>query len=93
MLKKLSIVLAAGAFMAVLTPAAHALTPAPLGIIAIDDVTTDIIQVAGGCGRGWHRDRWGRCVRNWGGPVWGAPRRVCRTVWRGGVRRTVCAYR
>ena len=23
---------------------------------------SSITDVAGGCGRGWHRDRWGRCV-------------------------------
>jgi hypothetical protein len=27
-----------------------------------DDAVT---AIAGGCGRGWHRNRWGRCVRNW----------------------------
>ena len=25
---------------------------------------TVIVQVAGGCGRGWHPNRWGRCVPN-----------------------------
>ena len=25
---------------------------------------TAIVQVAGGCGRGWHPNRWGRCVPN-----------------------------
>ena len=24
--------------------------------------TSSISDVAGACGRGWHRDRWGRCV-------------------------------
>jgi len=23
---------------------------------------SSIIKTAGGCGRGWHRDRWGHCV-------------------------------
>jgi hypothetical protein len=23
-----------------------------------------IVQIAGGCGRGWHPNRWGRCVPN-----------------------------
>jgi hypothetical protein len=74
--------------VAVLAPAAQAFTPAPLGLIAIENAGVDIVQVAQGCGRGWHRDRWGRCVRNWG-----RPHRVCRTVWRAGVRRTVCHTR
>jgi hypothetical protein len=53
---------------------------------------SDVIQVAGGCGPGWHRGPWGGCRRNWGGAwafagpgprcwvrgtPWG-PRRVCR---------------
>jgi hypothetical protein len=24
--------------------------------------TNSITKAAGGCGRGWHRDRWGHCV-------------------------------
>jgi hypothetical protein len=85
MFKKLSTLLAAGAFVAVLMPAAHALTPAPIAGIAIDNAAADIIQVAQGCGRGFHRSRYGRCVPNLG------PRRaVCRTVWTSHGRRTVC---
>jgi hypothetical protein len=91
MLRKLSTLLAAGAFLAVLAPAAQALTPAPLGAIALDNATADIIQVAQGCGRGWHRNWRGRCVPNVRRHV--GPRRVCRTVWRGNVRRTVCHTR
>jgi hypothetical protein len=33
-----------------------------IGAAQQDDAVT---AVAGGCGRGWHRNRWGRCVRNW----------------------------
>ena len=52
-------------------------------------VTSDVTQIAGGCGYGWHRGPWGGCRRNWrplpGRGVrcwfrrtpWG-PRRVCR---------------
>jgi len=80
MLKKLSLLAAAGAFTTFLVPAANALTPAPLS------TPTDVIQVAQGCGPGWHRGRGGRCRPNVyrGGPrcrwvrtVYG-PRRVCR---------------
>jgi hypothetical protein len=88
MLNKLSTLLAAGAFVALLVPAAHALTPAPLGSIALDNADTDIIQVAQGCGRGYHRNFRGRCV-----PNVRAHRTVCRTVWRAGARRTVCRGR
>ncbi len=24
--------------------------------------TSSVSDIAAGCGRGWHRDRWGRCV-------------------------------
>jgi len=24
--------------------------------------SSSVTDVAGGCGRGWHRNRWGRCV-------------------------------
>lgn len=29
---------------------------------------TDIIQVAGGCGAGWHRGPYGGCLRNYADP-------------------------
>ena len=45
MLKKTSMLLAAGAFMA-LASSAQAITPAPLG------APSDVITVAGGCGPG-----------------------------------------
>ncbi|HVV43149.1 MAG TPA: hypothetical protein VHC94_19030 [Nitrobacter sp.] len=53
----------------------------------------DVIQVAGGCGRGFHRGPRGGCRPNVGGRVivvrpehrrcryWGPGRRVCRTWW------------
>jgi hypothetical protein len=79
MLKRLSTLVAAGAFVTLLVPAANAITPAPLPGV------TDVIQVAQGCGRGWVRNRWGRCVRAYGRPV-----AVCRTVWNGYRRVRVC---
>jgi hypothetical protein len=91
MFKKLSILAAAGAFAAVLASPAQALTPASLSSIAIENAAADIIQVREGCGRGWHRNWRGRCVPNVRRHV--GPRRVCRTVWRGNVRRTVCRTR
>jgi hypothetical protein len=31
--------------------------------------SSNIVLAAQGCGRGWHRARYGRCVRNWS-PAW-----------------------
>jgi hypothetical protein len=31
--------------------------------------TPDIIQVAGGCGPGWHRGPYGGCLRNYANPA------------------------
>ena len=68
--------------------AANAMPAAPA-----PGISADVIQVAGGCGRGFHRDRFGRCRVNRGGVVvvrppvvrkcryWGPGRRVCRTWW------------
>jgi hypothetical protein len=56
-------------------------------------VNADIIQVAGGCGRGFHRGPRGGCRENMRGPVvvvrpherrcrfWDPGRRICRTWW------------
>lgn len=92
MLKKLSTLVAAGAFVALLAPAAQALPLAPLS------TSPDTILVAGGCGPGFHRGPYGGCRRNAyvGGPVVvGAPVvvgvPVCRRVWVGGYGwRRVC---
>lgn len=79
MLKRLSTLVAAGAFATLLVPAAQALTPAPI------PATTDVITVAQGCGPGWFRNRYGRCV-----PGYGRPAVVCRTYWNGYRRVRVC---
>ncbi|MGN6410525.1 MAG: GCG_CRPN prefix-to-repeats domain-containing protein [Nitrobacter sp.] len=52
-------------------------------------VNADVIQVAGGCGPGFHRGPYGGCRANRGPVVrphrrcryWGPGRRVCRTWW------------
>jgi hypothetical protein len=72
MLKRLSTLVAAGTFVVLLAPVASALTPAPL------PTTTDVITVAQGCGPGWFRNAYGRCVPRAGRPVV-----VCRRVWNG----------
>jgi len=77
MFKRLSTIVAAGAFVALLAPAAQAFTPAPLS------TSTDVIQVAQGCGPGFHRGPGGRCRPNIGP--------VCRRVWVAGRGwRRVC---
>jgi hypothetical protein len=84
MLKKLSMLAAAGAFVTLLVPAANAITPAPLPGVS------DVIEVAQGCGRGWVRNRWGRCVRMGGPVVIGRPVTVCRSVRTAYGWRRVC---
>jgi hypothetical protein len=80
MLKTLLTLVAAGAFAALLVPAAQAFTPAPLSI------SPDVIQVAGGCGRGFHRGPQGGCRPNHGRPVV-----VCKRVFVAGAAwRRVC---
>ncbi len=79
MLTKLSTLVAAGAFVALLAPAANALPLAPLSSDA------GVILVAQGCGPGFHRGPAGRCRPNlvgrshcrWIRTAYG-PRRVCR---------------
>lgn len=68
--------------------AANAMPAAPA-----PGISADVIQVAGGCGRGFHRGPYGRCVLNRGRVVvvrppvvrrcryWAPGRRVCRTWW------------
>lgn len=66
--------------------AANAMPAAPA-----PGISADVIQVAGGCGRGFHRDAFGRCRVNRGVVVvrppvrrcryWAPGRRVCRTWW------------
>ncbi len=86
MLKRLSTLVAAGAFVMLLVPAASALTPAPLPGVS----DSDVIEVAQGCGRGWVRNRYGRCVRVGGPVVIGRPVVVCRSVRTAYGWRKVC---
>ena len=69
-----------GAFVMLLVPAANAVTPAPLRGIG----DSDVIVVAQGCGRGWVRNRYGRCVRV------GRPVVICRSVRTAYGWRRVC---
>lgn len=87
MLKAISTLTVAGAMLAGATFAAQAMPTAQMPT----SQSQGIILVAGGCGLGWHRGPYGRCVRNWGfrhrhircwwrRTPWG-PRRICRRVW------------
>ena len=44
---------------------AHAMPPAPLA----PATNSDVIEVAGGCGLGWHRGPYGGCRRNYANPA------------------------
>ena len=77
MLKTLSLLVAAGGFIA-LASAAHAMSPAPVA------TGSDTILVAQGCGPGFHRGAYGRCYPN------GRPVVVCRTVRTPYGWRKVC---
>src|SRR5438874_9865970 len=79
MLKRISLLVAAGAFVALLAPSAQAMTPAPLGS------TTDVIQIAGGCGPGFYRGPYGGCR-----PMAGRSIAVCRSVRTPYGWRRVC---
>jgi hypothetical protein len=50
---------------AALTTAASAMPLAPFDTTA----NTNVIQVAGGCGAGWHRGPYGGCLRNFANPA------------------------
>lgn len=56
------IALAAGG-LALMAPVGASAFPAPAsGALQVAPGADDMItQVSGGCGRGWYRDRWGRC--------------------------------
>jgi hypothetical protein len=88
MLKKISMIAAAGAFM-MIASSAQAFTPAPLNLPT--DELAGIEHVAGGCGPGWYRGAYGRC-RPMGarGVVVGRPVVVCRSVRTPYGWRRVC---
>ena len=44
---------------------AHAMPMAP----PLPATNSDVIEVAGGCGRGWHRGPYGGCRRNYANPA------------------------
>lgn len=58
-------VLAAALALGTLAGAAQAMPLSPLGT----SDNGDVITVAGGCGRGWHRGPYGGCLRNYANPA------------------------
>ena len=87
MLKKISMIAAAGAFM-MIASSAQAFTPAPLNL-PVDDLA-GIEQVAGGCGPGWYRGAYGRCRPMGARGFVGRPVVVCRSVRTPYGWRKVC---
>lgn len=93
MLKKISMIAAAGAFM-MIASSAQAFTPAPANLPT--DELAGIEHVAQGCGPGWFRNRYGRCVPAARGGVVVVPPRVvrpavvCRSVRTAYGWRRVC---
>ncbi|MGY3447958.1 GCG_CRPN prefix-to-repeats domain-containing protein [Bradyrhizobium sp. USDA 4353] len=49
-----------------LTAGASAMPPAPISTTGLEPM---VIQVAGGCGPGWHRGPYGGCRRNFANPA------------------------
>jgi hypothetical protein len=58
---KITQVMAAVAVIAGVTASAQAMPVAAPG-----SDSSQTVRVAGGCGRGWHPNSWGRCVPNGG---------------------------
>jgi hypothetical protein len=58
-------ILISAVLFAAMTAAASAMPFAPVEPAA----NTDVIQVAGGCGAGWHRGPYGGCLRNFADPA------------------------
>lgn len=54
------------------------------GALAITCSYTSLADASGGCGRGFHRDMWGRCIMNRPGPGMIVPihRHPVKRCWR-----------
>ena len=64
MTKLIATVFAAGVAIAAASPS-YAMPVVPAGGLT----QSDVIQVAGGCGPGWHRGPYGGCRKNWANPA------------------------
>jgi hypothetical protein len=63
MRKELALLASIAALFGFIAFSAHAMPSAQLGKSASD--SSQVVHVAGGCGRGWHRGPRGGCRRNW----------------------------
>jgi len=61
MRKELALLASIAALFTFIAFSAQAMPAAPLNGVSS---TSQTIPVAGGCGRGWHRGRYGHCRRN-----------------------------
>ena len=57
--------MAAAFFLATIAGTAQAMPLAPVDTAP----DSNVIQVAGGCGQGWHRGPYGGCLRNYANPA------------------------
>jgi hypothetical protein len=58
-------IFAASVLLAAMTAAANAMPLAPID----STPNAEVIQIAGGCGAGWHRGPYGGCLRNFADPA------------------------
>jgi len=58
----------AAAFLAGTLAGSSAANALPL-LPSVQAAGADVIQVAGGCGPGWHRGPYGGCLRNYANPA------------------------
>jgi hypothetical protein len=63
------LVILCGAAIALAGEGTLAAPTAPHAFAAPFDAVSDVVQVEGGCGRGWHPGPIGGCQRNWD-PTW-----------------------
>lgn len=88
-MRKQIVFAAAAAIFVGLTLSAEALPVSVAASGTIQSANANVVTIAGGCGIGWHRGPFGRCLRNFGprrrirrcfirrGP-YGRVRRICR---------------
>ena len=57
--------------IAVLASAGSPVKAAPTAMPAGIAITSDVVEVSGGCGPGGHRNPWGYCRPNYRGGGWG----------------------
>jgi hypothetical protein len=69
MIKGILLALLCGAIITLAGEVVRAAPAMPRAIAVPFDATSNVIQIEGGCGRGWHPGPIGGCERNWD-PSW-----------------------